>query len=100
MHKAKWKGPQKRIPDLRLTLDRGDEFEISADVRLGGEGVDFDIVDGPAVEILRGEAKDLGVKGATKMTRLELEQAVTTAADNEKAEDEKASAGDDQGDDA
>lgn len=44
MSKIKWKGSEKRIPDLGVTVKRGDIIEVPAGVTVGGKGVDWDPV--------------------------------------------------------
>lgn len=100
MQKAIWKGSDRFIPDLRIKVTAGTEFEIPDDVVLGGEGVVFDIVGGASFDKLVAEAKDLKVSGHTKLsTRLDLERAVADhkAEEASKAEAETAKADDTEG---
>lgn len=94
-HKAVWTGPASRIPDLNyLEVDAGTEFEIPADVELGGEDTNYEIVGGAEHEALTKKAKTLDVKGRSKAkTRKQLADAIAAhEAEAEAAEEEKAEA--------
>lgn len=45
--KIRWIGPDRRIPDLGITVAAGDEVEISESQIFGGEGTDWQLVDPP-----------------------------------------------------
>ncbi len=95
MHKAKWTGSTRRIPDLDgIILEAGDEFDLPEDLHLGGEGTIYHIVGGPAFEEAKTAAGAAGLKTPKAATRkdnadaLEAHQLILEA----QAEAEKADA--------
>lgn len=86
-HEAVWTGPETVIPrepavttpDDSRRVNPGDKLTIDPDTVLGGEDVNYRITGGPEHARLTAKAKDQGVSGYTKMSRLELANAIEEA---------------------